>query len=143
MPREVSAEDDLAARLADLRLGGGVQVNVTVVLNNSGPQSGSPRREEHPTRSHATGRGTAGSRAGAARRPQRQRYYVVVRAPADHPELLGIWRATWRALEAQLPTGQFFGSGVFLRGFDVVGDAEAFWGEHHPERAAVHRVAEE
>ena len=75
-------------------------------------------------------------------RPQRRRFYVIFRAPGD-PDLLGIWHGPWRAVEAQLPTGQLFGSGVSLRGFDGRAEAEACWEDHHPGRAPVHRVAED
>ena len=71
-------------------------------------------------------RGARPKRAPIAPRVQPTRYYVIWDGPE---ELVGIHHAQWKVLQDQLPTGRLCGSGVSLKAFDVLREAEEFWVE--------------
>jgi len=60
-------------------------------------------------------------------KPKPTRYYAVVSGPAS---LLGVWHAQWATLEAVLPGGKLFGSGVRLFGYDTQSEADGKWFEY-------------
>ena len=66
------------------------------------------------------------------RQPGSSRYYCVTGGP-DH--LLGIHLCVWRELEAFLPGGKLFGSGVQLKGHDSLSEAVERWRSKGKHRA--------
>ena len=53
--------------------------------------------------------------------------YVIVRAPLDRPELLGLHRGSWSELKARTLAGASLGRGVELRWVRTDREAELYW----------------
>jgi len=60
-------------------------------------------------------------------KPKPTRFYAVVSGPSS---LLGVWHAQWAIVEAALPGGKLFGSGVRLFGYDTQSEADEKWFEY-------------
>ena len=64
---------------------------------------------------------------GGSQKIAQKRYYVITHCPRD-PTMVGIWHATWAALEQRLPGQRLFGSSARpCKKCDSLDSAKAHW----------------